>query len=523
MSKNSLQFLLTLLGGILLFGFMSCDDDEMPSGPVGGDVPVANFTVAASGSSTLTIDFTNTSTGGTSYSWNFGDGNTSTETSPSHAYAASGTYQVSLTATNAAGNNSKTMEVVVASPYHASGYVLSSVVLSNPETYYAGYFPELPSGDVDMTQFQAFPFFYARATHGGFMYGAPRDNTDFGVVRYAVDASTNQIVEVDRITRLQRVTDMVIVNDELGFFSGFRYMTVTAFNPSTMQVIREIDLAANTMLPTPPEGDVRGVAGMLHNPVTGKLICMLNYNDFDTPQFYDLPDTYVDIIDVNTLAHEGSSVQPNATYPIFRGEDNSVIDDNGNLYIIAAGSYGLDGQVGPGGAASSKPQILKINASNSRFDTDYAWNPVNAAGFQNNFFQLFTALVDGTGNKAYGIGTAGSESPRILELLQIFAAGQLTPAQFDELRLLVFTEESQRIMEVDLVNRTIALVDNAPFTAGYAYPSMYNYDDIIYSQMISNGGTFNGFYSINQETGTAAEQVKIAVGGVASQLIKLDQ
>ena len=46
------------------------------------------------------VQFTNSSTNATSYVWNFGDGQTSTDVSPTHAYASSGTYNVSLIATN---------------------------------------------------------------------------------------------------------------------------------------------------------------------------------------------------------------------------------------------------------------------------------------------------------------------------------------------------------------------------------------------------------------------------------------
>jgi len=51
----------------------------------------------------FTVTFTNTSTGGTNYLWNFGDGGTSTLQNPVYTYTASGTYNVTLTVTNAAG------------------------------------------------------------------------------------------------------------------------------------------------------------------------------------------------------------------------------------------------------------------------------------------------------------------------------------------------------------------------------------------------------------------------------------
>jgi PKD repeat protein len=80
-------------------------------------MPVADFTATpTSGTAPLAVSFTDTSTGSpTSWSWDFGDGGTSTAQNPSHTYSSAGTYDVSMTATNAAGSDTKTRvgEVVV--------------------------------------------------------------------------------------------------------------------------------------------------------------------------------------------------------------------------------------------------------------------------------------------------------------------------------------------------------------------------------------------------------------------------
>jgi parallel beta-helix repeat protein len=75
--------------------------------PLVGARPVAGFTATpATGPASLSVQFTDTSTSSpTSWAWSFGDGGTSTQRNPSHTYASAGSYTVSLTASNAAGQS----------------------------------------------------------------------------------------------------------------------------------------------------------------------------------------------------------------------------------------------------------------------------------------------------------------------------------------------------------------------------------------------------------------------------------
>src|SRR5262245_29848590 len=78
--------------------------------------PVAGFSWQQQ-SGNRTVDFTDSSTNApTSWSWNFGDGGSSTAQNPSHTYASAGTYQVSLTATNGGGSDTRTLSVQVTDP-----------------------------------------------------------------------------------------------------------------------------------------------------------------------------------------------------------------------------------------------------------------------------------------------------------------------------------------------------------------------------------------------------------------------
>ena len=68
------------------------------------DIPVASFTFSPDPPQENTPNqFTNQSLGAITYLWYFGDGDSSTEINPRHLFIATGTYNVCLTATNAAG------------------------------------------------------------------------------------------------------------------------------------------------------------------------------------------------------------------------------------------------------------------------------------------------------------------------------------------------------------------------------------------------------------------------------------
>jgi hypothetical protein len=75
--------------------------------------PTATFSFT---NSNLTYNFTDLSSGSpATWTWSFGDGNTSNSQSPSHTYAASGTYFVILSVTNACGTDTMGMPLTVVS------------------------------------------------------------------------------------------------------------------------------------------------------------------------------------------------------------------------------------------------------------------------------------------------------------------------------------------------------------------------------------------------------------------------
>ena len=92
--------------------------------------PVAGFTSA--NLPTLEVGFTNTSTNATTYAWDFGDGFTSNQANPIHGYFTSGSFTVTLIATNADGCDDTTSMTIQAQTTGLDELTSAFVLYPNP-------------------------------------------------------------------------------------------------------------------------------------------------------------------------------------------------------------------------------------------------------------------------------------------------------------------------------------------------------------------------------------------------------
>jgi PKD repeat protein len=106
---------------------LTVTDNSGASSSITQPVTITNATPSASFTSSVsytTASFTSTSTDadGTvvSYLWNFGDGTTATGATTTHVYAAGGTYNVTLTATDNDGGSSATVGTIMATDLWAA-------------------------------------------------------------------------------------------------------------------------------------------------------------------------------------------------------------------------------------------------------------------------------------------------------------------------------------------------------------------------------------------------------------------
>ncbi|MBL7796220.1 MAG: PKD domain-containing protein [Saprospiraceae bacterium] len=99
-----------------------------------GEPPQASFAANAVPCKNGQVAFVNTSSFATNWLWNFGDGHTSTEIAPVHTYATPGTYQVTLTATDATTGFSNTYTAPVEAQFLALVVVIATTPSTCPNT-----------------------------------------------------------------------------------------------------------------------------------------------------------------------------------------------------------------------------------------------------------------------------------------------------------------------------------------------------------------------------------------------------
>jgi PKD repeat protein len=135
------QDIITLVPALFLYLFLSAcgGGSSDSSSPTNSDSNAPSVAFTASPTSPTVnqnVQFSDASTGNpTSWSWTFGDGTTSTQQNPSHAYSAAGTFTVNLRASNTAGSNSLSQNMIVSSVSNRT----IGVMLNNSSKAFQGY------------------------------------------------------------------------------------------------------------------------------------------------------------------------------------------------------------------------------------------------------------------------------------------------------------------------------------------------------------------------------------------------
>jgi PKD repeat protein len=153
-------------------------------------VPAADFSAApTSGTAPLAVAFTDLSSGSpTTWSWVFGDGGTSSTQNPLHTYTVPGTYDVTLTVTNACSTDTMTRvgHVTVTTPGSST-----TITYDDFEAGMGTY----TDGGVDMKRYTAGTYAWEGSAAAGIQDNSGKASAFFSTVGYDVRAYATQEVE----------------------------------------------------------------------------------------------------------------------------------------------------------------------------------------------------------------------------------------------------------------------------------------------------------------------------------------
>ena len=401
--------------------------------------------------------------------------------------------------------------------YYQEGFVVSSIAQTTAGfNYYAGYYATTPSGNIDLTTKSSYSYFYPRAIWKNFIFSNNLKGENV-LSKLAISKQTGTVVEVASLPLLTTLNQVLIISDNLGVYTTWDKKGVTLFNPATMQKIADVDMskAKSTNLTR------ENYSHLVYRKQDNKLFLFLVADDFNTGQFYDAIDIYAEVVNLNNNQWEKTLTFPNATYPISRGLENPLVDEQGNIFVITQGQYGLDGQLGPNSKKSSRPRILKIPTGTTEFDANYNFNPVDKIGQTNLLFQLILGGVYYSNGIAYACISGQQDPPALLALIAKLANGTITEAEYNQLRNLAFYGANQRWAKLDLNAQTVTIIQDIPLTAGFAYPNTSVQDGKVYLQTYNEDLKMNGYYEHDPTTGTSKKLFDLTAGGMAINLIKL--
>ncbi|MEM7711997.1 MAG: hypothetical protein AAF349_00135 [Cyanobacteria bacterium P01_A01_bin.68] len=415
---------------------------------------------------------------------------------------------------------------ISALPYLKDGFVAASI-LSTPTSfsYFTDYSAELPSGNLDLTDGNSASFanYFPNTIYKFLAFGFDLDNINTELVRYAVDPETSQIVRAGAIPLSANLSQVLILNDDLGVYTIFDTQSLFLFNPTTMQFIQEIPMPNAAAPQDFGDSQANSYFHIIYRPQDNKVFLPLTTNSPVTPQFYEGTDIFVEVVNLDSRAWEKTIVYNGATYPLTRGMENPMVDEEGNIFILSQGQYSLDFQFGPAAPPSSRPQFLKIPAGTTEFEEDYAWNPVDVLGFQSSVAQLVTGSIYDSNGIAYAAMTAEPDIPRVNELLAKLANGTITDTEFSELAALVTNSPNMQWSKIDLNAKTVETLPGITSTAGFVYPFSYKANDKFYFQVANPTGGVNGYYEFDPATNTSTNIYNVVEGGIATHLFILQE
>lgn len=298
--------------------------------------------------------------------------------------------------------------------------------------------------------------------HKNYVYTIEPENNKI----YKYQRTDDDIVKIGaplELTVGSMPTSMTIVSDTKAYIMSRGSGKVTIINPSTMELVKEIDLSEYAIGKENGDNNPEPISCIVRD---GKLFVFLWQ---EIQQFYPNAGAHAVVIDMATDMPEKMISDMRATM-LCPGEASAFVDEKGDIYVYATGAFGYYPDITEG--------FLRIKSGETEFDPDY-------------YFPIKNLSIEGIeGNKADYIYTHEYTANGIVYgYINVPAAASPTPDYVND--------KTFQPAKVDVYNKTVTKID-LPISAGWSACLTIASDEVILWGMATIEGV--GYYHYNYQT-----------------------
>lgn len=266
---------------------------------------------------------------------------------------------------------------------------------------------------------------------------------------------------------------------------------LTVFNPTTMQVTGTIDMSAAFV---PGGVDQRYQSFFFRGNDVFSHVREESGGDF--PSFIVHQANLSNNTFVGDTQREGDGLNGITTFNQF---GQGVTDSQGNLYILDGGNF--DG-------AGIPASLNKIPASSNKFDASYQFFPARVLNPANIFLPTANTFYVTQGTR--GIAVVNAETPQAAIDIVMSAGGvqNLTPEQIQQVLGILFTAESAKWCELDLVAKTVTPISGVPNLGAFSAATVFRHNGEFYLPVPTRAET--AYYRFNPTTRSAQKAFSIS-------------
>ncbi|WP_375586876.1 hypothetical protein [Flagellimonas aurea] len=378
----------------------------------------------------------------------------------------------------------------------SSGFIF--VGLTSSDTYLAKYVEELPTGTLDLSDGTDYTNFYPTEIYDNALFMQRPDGAS-GFSKIVVNAD-GELEEEGILATIEESSFALAIRDsETGIFHDRATPnTISVFNPTTMEVTGTIDMNDAYVPGDIPQryqefyirgddafGIVRGSQGE-------------DFNTIVMHHFSLASNSYVDYTE-----RQGNGVSP---IDFFEYVGGHVTDSQNNLYILDAGN--TEGQGVPA-------RINKIPVGSTEVDPDYTFEPAVILNPENVFLPMTYHLYV-LENSTKAIAVVNTETPQEAVDIVLEAGGlqNLSEDQINQIFYILYTTQSARWCELDLVAETVTPIEGIPDVGVFAIGNIFENEGSFYIPV--NTPTEQAYYQWNPETGAASKAFDVTGANISS-------